>query len=363
MSKYQIKLTPVDSYFFGGEKHSKNPTKKNQLEMDYFVRSELYPQQTALLGVLRYYILLKNDCLSPVKNGKSSTADGLIGTSSFQYGYKDDKGNTEQNFSKIKTILPLYFISMEHEIENKYIIAPFDNGVDKKNDFQLVNEFGNYKLEGYEAKTGYSPCLINLQDNSRVKFFKNKDSEKDNNYVFIIQTTVGNKKGGKGKAEDDGFFKQNMCKLNKDWCFAFEAEIDDLELNKDRQLLSFGAEKQLFLFEIKKIESETNLYINAVPRSKPAIYCISDCFIDERIWKEVVFAVNSNISFRNLQSSNRSANYSSFSKGYNRSKRYNLMKRGSILFFEDECKLNQALSLLKNANAENIGFNKIQIIK
>jgi len=39
------------------------------------------------------------------------------------------------------------------------------------------------------------------------------------------------------------------------------------------------------------------------------------------------------------------------------------MKRGSIFYFEDETSLNYVASLFKNQNAENIGFNKIQILK
>ena len=54
MSKvtYKITLTPVEGYFFGGETTFGEGQAKN-----YFAKSNLLPQETALLGMLRYQIL------------------------------------------------------------------------------------------------------------------------------------------------------------------------------------------------------------------------------------------------------------------------------------------------------------------
>lgn len=157
MNNYQIKLTPVNAYFFGGEKHAEKKGEPGKFEMDYYVRSELYPQQTTLLGTLRYYLLMKNGCLSPRKNNKESQANDLIGKNSFIYR----KGETVQTFGKIHSISPLYFLKGD----DKYIIAPFDR------EFELVTEYGNYKMKGYDAKKGYHPVLINLKDKGICRFF------------------------------------------------------------------------------------------------------------------------------------------------------------------------------------------------
>lgn len=350
MNNYQIKLTPVNAYFFGGEKHTEKKEKPGKFEMDYYVRSELYPQQTTLLGTLRYYLLMKNGCLSPRKNNKESQANDLIGKNSFIYR----KGETVQTFGKIHSISPLYFLKGD----DKYIIAPFDR------EFELVTEYGNYKMKGYDAKKGYHPVLINLKDKGICRFFKDENKKDDTDFVFIRHETVGNKKGEKGKTEDDGFYKQVMYKLNKGWSFAFDAEID-CDLSHDKQFITMGAEQQLFLLEVNKCSgNRTDFKLDLPPRFKPAIYCISDCFVEEDVWEHVVFAVNENISFRNLKSSNNSENYSSFSKGYKMSYRYNLLKRGSILFFENEDEMQKAQKLFdKSNNVRNIGFNRIQTIK
>jgi len=355
MSFYQIKLTPIDAYFFGGEKHSKNMKNSSGFEMDYFVQSELYPQQTTLLGVLRYYLLLQKGLLNPHKNEKTNEANELIGKESFSYGYNED---VVQNFEKIKKVSPLYFHKHDFYFKNKsqkYIIAPFGN------EFLLTREYGNFKLDGYDAKKGYQRALMNIQDNSTMKFFKDPDNKDDEEFIFIPHDIVGNKKGDKGKAEDDGFYKQTLYKLNKGWSFIFEAEIN-CDMKDDWQFLTFGAEKQLFSFEISPIEEFTELALKLAEKLLPAIFCISDSFVAETIWEHTAFAVNENASFRNLQSSNNSKNYSSFSSGYKRSKRYNLLKRGSVLFFETDDKRNAAKRLFKNTNAENIGFNTIQLI-
>lgn len=372
---YQIKLTPIDAYFFGGEKHSINKKDPNKFEMDYYVQSELYPQQTTLLGVLRYYLLMKNNLLSPAKNNKTKEANELIGKNSFIYGFMDEEGKTVQDFGVINEISPLYFLK-EGE---KYIIAPFDK------DFELKVLYDNYYLEGYDAKVGYNPTLINVKGNSTFKFFKDENNENDTEFVFIKHETVGNKKGEKGKSEDDGFYKQVMYKLNKGWSFAFDVKIGiepktdeiqskedksqsidfkkDIALEDDKQFLTVGAEQQLFAFEIANCGDNISiLELNLKPRLKHAIYCISDCFVSEEIWNYTLFSINENVSFRNLQSSNSSKNYSSFSKGYKRGDRYNLLKRGSVLYFDNLDQMQKAKELFDNKNAQKVGFNKIQEI-
>lgn len=354
MAIYQINLTPINAYFFGGEKHSRNFQNRNGFEMDYFAESELYPQQTTLLGGLRYYLLLKNNLLNPAKKGKSNEANDLIGNQSFVYGFRDEN-KTEQSFGKIKSISSLYF----SKDGQKYIVAPIDNN------YGLQEHHQNYILNGYSAKEPASPVLINLADNATVHFFK--ENKNDTDFVFSPYPTVGNKKGEKGKSEDDGFYKFIMYRLNKGWSFAFEAEIDEMlpkykVISDEKDFIHFGAEKQTFCFEISNINSFTNLKPVLKSRLLPGIYCISDCFVSEKIWDYTSFAVNENVSFRNLQSKTTSQNYSSFSKGYKRGNRYNLLKRGSVLYFADAGKLNQAKGLFENQNAQNIGFNLFQLI-
>jgi CRISPR-associated protein Cmr3 len=351
MNNYQIKLIPVSNYFFGGEKHILNNTK---LEADYYAKSELYPQQTSLLGLLRYYLLLINDCLNPKKIGKESEAENLIGGNSFEYGFIGENNKSEQTFGKIKSISPLYFLNRK----DKYIIAPFCYGD------ELINQYGTFRLKSYKSKEGCSHKLVSLENSKKTVQLLEDKGNPHHDYAFIESNTVGNKKGTGGKTEDDGFYKLDMYQLNKNWAFAFDAEMD-IEIKDTSLIISMGAERRMFKFEIRKQE-KTNIQINELSYSLLSIFCISDCFVSEEIFDISIFAVTQNVSFRNLISKISSSNYSRFSKknnGYRRGKRFNLMRRGSILFFKDKNALDEAIRLFKNQNAENIGFNKIQISK
>lgn len=51
MATYLIKLTPLDKFFFGQKKTFGDDN------VNYVVYSSFFPQQTALLGLLRYQVL------------------------------------------------------------------------------------------------------------------------------------------------------------------------------------------------------------------------------------------------------------------------------------------------------------------
>ena len=61
MSKYQITLTPIDKCCFGGDMTfmvgNKEDDEFNEKFSSYIIRSSLFPQQTSLLGMLRFFVL------------------------------------------------------------------------------------------------------------------------------------------------------------------------------------------------------------------------------------------------------------------------------------------------------------------
>ena len=59
-NKYKIELTPVDKFFFGGDMTFQVGNAKsdfNERFSSYIIKSSYYPQQTSLLGMLRFLIL------------------------------------------------------------------------------------------------------------------------------------------------------------------------------------------------------------------------------------------------------------------------------------------------------------------
>ncbi|WP_431430010.1 type III-B CRISPR module-associated Cmr3 family protein [Bacteroides hominis] len=56
---YLITLTPMDWFFFGGER-----TLDDGKSADYISYSNKFPQQSALLGMIRYQLLKQHNLLS-----------------------------------------------------------------------------------------------------------------------------------------------------------------------------------------------------------------------------------------------------------------------------------------------------------
>ena len=96
--KYKINLKPLDWFFFGGE-HTFN----NGENESYIARSNHMPQQTTLLGMVRYQLLKQKGLLyrgdKDCDLKKKTNIDTIIGTSSF-----DIEADKSQSFGAIKSL-------------------------------------------------------------------------------------------------------------------------------------------------------------------------------------------------------------------------------------------------------------------
>lgn len=356
MADYQIKLTPIDTFFFGGEKHTKNGDDK--LVANYFVESNPYPQQTTLLGLLRYYLLVKNNHLFDGKQiikGKKEEIQELIGPKGFDYNDElknDEDDPQDEGYGKIKSLSPLYLCHNEE----KYLFAPMDYGFDMKDDYQLIRDGINYNAKKHYGHIG--------------KYLVTSSGKKINiNKIIEPVEQVGNEKAENGENRDEKFYKQISMRMKPGWSFCVDTEIEagaGIESEGDSLFLPFGGEKSFFRAEV------VNLNKKPLPPSLPAnylrpvpyLYCLSDCFIESNIVKNCRFAVNSHVSFRNMLSHVRkTTKYSGLSekdeKQLKRSNRFNLLQRGSVLYFEDVTSLNNAVSNIENNKCNTIGFNQI----
>ncbi len=336
MAQYKIKITPLQYYFFGGEKHDE------EFKINYSVESLDYPQQTTILGMLRYALLVHKGWLK----GNSikmdiGDVDGLIGPESFRYGTKENK------FGKIKSVSPLYFI---HE-NTDYFFAPLDFSFDLNRDFELSKDGQVYNYKSYGSHIGN--CLINQNGVAQSLFD-----------IIGEVSQVGNEKAEKGGTKEDAFYKQKMKKLEDGWSFAVNAEID-LDLDGLNMNIPFGGEKCIFNIHFEKVEKEKPFTVPAnYSRIQPFIYCISDCFIDNIDIKNLPFAVTDSVSFRNLKSKTTTKNFYAFKREQNidngmvRSSRYQLLKRGSVLYFDSTEERDKLKAALENNSSRTIGFNQ-----
>lgn len=343
MPNYQIRLSPVDSFFFGGEKHNA------ELKTDYFVESQLYPQQTALLGLFRYYLLQKNPSVfSDSKISDPKNAAKLIGEKSFNYPDRND-------FGKIKSITPLYFL---HKTE-PYFFAPFDMGFELSPELLLQINGKNYNAKDHGSKC--SQLELYSGDQTNIKTLAQ---------LFRQVIKTGNEKVANGLDKEEAFYRQVTYQfVSTDWSFAFDVSLDEGSgVAVESVFIPFGGEKSIFKMTVSSIDKlnypQYPLLLHQ--RHVGTIICHSDCFIDWQALTGCDFAVNDFTGFRNFQATTATEKIytlqkkaSDINKGQVRSKRYNLLKRGSTLYFTDRDLFGKACKLIEENPAHNIGFNNI----
>jgi CRISPR-associated protein Cmr3 len=345
MTKYKIKLTPVDTYFFGGEKHEKQ---EGQLVANYFVQSLDYPQQTTLLGLLRYYLLTKHPkVFSGNKINDKVVAAKVIGPSSFDY-------NTGTfDFGIIKKLSPLYFIKGN----TPYYFAPFDTFFSMDKGFQLLKDGAMYF-----AKDHYK--LIDQYIAS-----KSGDVLKLGQIISTVPK-IGNAKTEKKEDKENKFYKQYSKRLAPGWSFCFDLELEEnISEEEDPQFIPFGGEKSFFKLQVIKQDKGEITLPASYSRPVPYLFCVSDCFVNGNVLNDTAFAVNRTVSFRNLVSFvANTERYSGLSisdiKQPKRSNRFNLLQRGSVLYFKDNASMEKAKLMIDNNDppvsaAKKIGFNHI----
>lgn len=389
---YQVDFRPLDVFFFGGEQHFGEGDDAN-----YFVRSNFFPQQSGVLGMLRHQLLIQNDCI-PVK-GKEVEASKLIGSESY-----DINGSTKE-FGSIKNISPI-FITTEngilfpeafeyyiHEKKDPDNLSQIEVSlIDKaaktllypRNENPSIISAGNDYLGKFEimellvAKSGarYNYC--------HDKYFIKKGTLPENG-MFLetgkpgIQKALRKQKG----AKDQGFYKQYSYSFPKKTCFTFFVEIDrSIATNFASGRIMLGGEKspfEMIVEEFKGKESpfnEESGFYNGLYKANSSlnkIVCISDCIAKDNLAEDVTFMSNPMIDFRNsrtkvAQTSNyykMHTRYESPQSKYDlpvRSNKYQLLKRGSVLWVTDD-QLEFVSKHIKKDQHRVIGYNYIKIIK
>ena len=236
MSNYLVKFTPLEPYFFGGEKSLVfGDSKKGKLN-SYFIRSNEQPSQTTLLGALRYC------CIDNIRKDYEFDPK-IIGADSFQID-----ASQKQSFGVIQAISPLFLIcDAANELESTgiYIKTPFDH-IQKEDEkytpfkdyFGIETEHGIRLLTSdFNAKNGITDSYINLTN------------EKVRSDLFLSDIRTGINK----RAKDEGLFKKEHKMLKEGFSFAIYAEI---EREMQNRVVYLGQKKSAFsVVFIKQDES------------------------------------------------------------------------------------------------------------
>lgn len=340
MSKIILKMTPVDGYFFGSE------NRRADDKVNYFLKSMPIPQQSTMIGAIRFLFLkfVANETIfKDDKIQNKIEAGKLIGEKSF------DINGVDFNMGKIESISEVLLLKNN----TPYFPAPFDTYAD----FGEINFLSESKipdLPGFSAKKHYSKNFTNGDDIIKYECI----------FKEVIQS--GNKKDNKGDDDDDAYYKQQYYKLSENWSFGIELSADDdclVKINKPFYMKMGGENK---IFKIEKLEGVSFDRIAAIKKFSHSKYIkvalTSDAFINSDPYVNCLFAFTKTKYFRNLKS-----NVKTTEKYQNRSKKedcmyqsdlFELIESGSVFYFDSSQNASKFLNQIKNDYLDKAGMNK-----
>lgn len=372
MSKYQITLTPVDKFFFGGDMTfqvgNNENDEFNKKYSSYIIKSSMYPQQTSLLGMLRF-LILRNGGNAVFKDGRivdNELAKELIGKRSFSV----NDNHEENQFGMIGSLTHVWIRKTEKGKEENLEFEPFFRELS-------FNKSGLYNLQGINIpeipKEEYDP-----KDGIKTRLtgdIELKDVFKEDRRIGIDRDIKTGKTGEKG---DHALFKQisyrfaikvenkgdNKEKDNVRYCFVFNAVVDDcipLE-NYSGQLVTVGGDNSQFVIGISKDVRQQDV----AKQINNAVYLLSPTYLSPEEAREAKFAITQVMPFRFLKTEvDKDVSYNIINKGknksLNRSKKFELYAPGSVFYFKDKEQKQKFIEYIESKKEfRQIGYNEFK---
>jgi len=357
MNKYRITLTPVDKFFFGGDMTfqvgNNKDDKFNEQYSSYIIQSSMFPQQTSLLGMLRF-LILRNAGENVFKDNKivdSKKASELIGGQSF----KVNSEHKENGFGVIKKISHVRILRDNKELE----FAPLFGEIDSTSNVDGFLNFGkitvpNLNKEQYDAKKGLT---VHLSDGKNQ--YKLSDIFTEDRRIGIARSTKT------GKTDDGALFKQISYRFNNQQakhCFVFYADVEGVDLAKyDGQMVSVGGDNSQFVIGVSTLAEEKN----RVFQDNCSITLLSPALLSRKDVKETTkFAITKLMPFRFLtdrkdNKENDGRVFHVLNSKLERSGRYELYAPGSVFYFEGEEQKKQFIEKIESKKEfRQIGYNE-----
>lgn len=317
--RYKITLKPLQPFLFGGDNtYGKIGDKENGT---YQTSSRYFPQQSAILGMLKKELMIQKGLLTRKIKGewvdkhKTEEAKVFVGCEKFDITKKEP-----QNFGVIKNISPI-FLQKEQQIIIK--VANL-----KKFPLQKVQE--NYVLKGFTAK---DDIFDNYQSLDGQNNYTNKDIFKP------INQTLNQK-----QASENSLYKKTSYLLKDGFSFAFFLEC---EYALQNSIITLGADRSCFALKVE--ESEEMLEYKS-----EHIVLLSDSLITLPLQNHCDFAITSEISYQNIihkkgVQKDKFTTLNSFKK----SDKVYLYEKGSVIINPSQALLDN----INNKNLQQIGYN------
>jgi len=343
---YRVKLKPLAPFFFGGE-HTFGADEARRESSRYYAKSTLFPQQSALLGMLRKTMLTEAGYMTMHKRGEwvdgkegdtHSRAKSLCGDGSFSYEHDFDTGT-------IISLSPLYILHNERS----YTLEPKDTHFNPKfSDASMSLGEKHSKViffEGFDPKDPKEQQLVSPDSGTdRLSIDK----------IFTAVESVGIKKSSGGKTEDNAFFMKRSFAfddetLDDETLFAATLETSE-EITWRQSMVTLGADQSPFMLSIEPYEYGYHSLFAPIVTTKAIdrVVALSDMLIDEKAYNEALFVMGERLTVRHIE---RDADRHYRPK---KSRRYYLIGRGSVIYAEDIEALKNALA---KTHLQKIGLN------
>ncbi|HIP02598.1 MAG TPA: hypothetical protein EYG75_03690 [Campylobacterales bacterium] len=311
--RYLITLTPLEPYLFGGDNTFGKIGDKS--EGTYLVNSRAFPQQSAVLGMLRREMMTQAGFLTRKVRGEwvdrknANSAKELVGDEKF-----DILSDRVQNFGTINELGAIFLL----KDKKRYI---------KKADIDSYLYEDGF-LKGFHPKKDIFDNYVEIDSNEKLT----------SSDIFTAIEQVGNKKDG----EENSLFKRRVYKLKRGFAFGCYLDVD---FALENAIVSLGADGTKFRMSVQKSDDTLNYQ-----DKNGYLVLLSDALITIDTKEQCEFAITKEISYRNLQSKRHVTRYNQFRK----SQKVYLYEKGSLFINPTE----QLIENLNNKNCQKIGYNR-----
>ena len=358
---HTIRLRPIGKYFFGGETHHELDSRRQ-----YFHRSNPYPQQTSLLGMVRHQLLLQHG-LIPLHEGQNAEAAiDLIGANGFD-GQSD-------HFGVIASISPIRWLNHDHVFDQRlFDWLQTEEGIQKPIldwDSQAKSASGTLpsvpkikylkkgKEEPWTAKVPFSTQLQHCHDEEGPMI-----CHMPMDRVVHESEQVGIHKDREGKPKEEGYFKFVYKRLEEGWSFVFQVTFFNesesgrpFKFDSTKRVITMGAERSAFELEVLTNPVSFPATQVAEDGQMQKVVLISDAYVpsEEGFYQLTDLPLCTSTPFRYNVSHIKKEKHNYYGLPV-RSQRYHLLKRGSVFYTRQAEKLTD---MLKGETAfYSIGYN------
>lgn len=330
MSKtYFIELKPLNSFYFGSIKEFGNQNE------EYYLKSGKYPQQTAVLGMLRKKILEDNGILKP-----HSQRDKAHRAKEKEYIGEIDEDFSKSSFGVIENLTTVQIYSEK----TPYIFSYGEKGTNSEKSFtedKILTNKGEKKLYNCDAKV-FKEHIISIEKPSeKMEIFKNS-----------VEIGINSFKRKNYSDEDKAFFKKERYKFaTSKIYFGFYLTLND-GVKLENGIVQLGDKHSLFSMKVRE-EIEKKIDVKDIFDVKNAVFFLSDFYLESSDLDKIL-----NLSQGVLLKNNK---FKFITRDENNEKKQgqvqNLVGRGAIVILDSEKKILEILNDKKYENYKKIGLN------